>query len=87
MILVEVGLSDLMLHHLINEREYFSGYEVGEILHDGLKVMLNMVPRYFMQMISRGQDIYDMSEITCKEYEYFLPLQILDGETILSRTI
>ena len=40
-----------------------------------------------MNMLSRGQDSYDSSEFTCKGYEYYLPLQILDGETILSRTI
>lgn len=90
-ILFEVGLSEMIKSHLWSRRglnrgsknNYFSQYDVNEILDNSMRTVMNLVPKDFVGLISRDN---------IQDYSYFgysleSPLEILGGQTILSKTI
>lgn len=66
-----------------SKNNYFSQYDVNEILDNSMRTVMNLVPKDFVGLVSRDN---------IQEYSYFgysleSPLEILDGQTILSKTI
>ena len=62
---------------------YFTSYDLNEILDNGLKVIMNLVPIDFMGLVARD----NIQNYPYMGYSLVSPLEILDGETIISKTI
>jgi len=56
---------------------------LNEILDNGLKVIMNLVPIDFMGLVARD----NIQNYPYMGYNLVTPLEILDGETIISMTI
>lgn len=73
----------MIKNHIISEFENFTMYELNEILEDGLKVIINMIPKDLLGLVSRD----DMLMLSQKSYSSVSPIELLDGDTILSKCI
>jgi hypothetical protein len=90
-ILFEVGLSDMIKSHLWSRRNlaknsknsYFSQYDVNEILDNSVRTIMNLVPKDLVGLISRD----NIQDYSYNGYSLVSPLEILEGKTILSKTI
>ena len=56
---------------------------MNEILDNGLKIIMNLVPLDFMGLVARD----NIQNYPYMGYNLVTPLEILDGETIISMTI
>ena len=76
---MEIQISDL----LMSAKKYFTHYEINEILEDGLKAILNLVPKDFIGLITRNDNLSEVDHL----YMETLPLAILEGDTMFYRII
>lgn len=88
LVIFEVGLSNLMKKHLWVEKfdtdnAHFSCYDLHQILDNGLRVIMNLVPMDFLGLVARD----DIQNYPYMGYSLVSPLEILDGETIISKTV
>lgn len=65
------------------QNAYFNAYDLNEILDNGLKVIMNMVPIDFKGLVARD----NIQNYDYLGYNLVSPLEIFDGETIINRTI
>ena len=87
--MLEVGLSDLIRGHLWSrnipglENSFFTEYDINEILDNSMRTIMNLVPIDFVGLISRD----NIQNTSFLGYSLECPLEILEGQTILSKTI
>ena len=91
----EVGLSEIIKNHLLVENKqtqkgnndirnnYFSQYDVNEILDNSMRTVMNLVPRDFIGLVTRD----NIQDYRYMGYSLECPLEMLNGQTVLSKTI
>ena len=77
--LIEARLSDMMMHHY----EFFTYYEIRNVLNDQLKIIINTAPFKIFQILLRDKD-EDFGDEKHKSYQ---PYEVLNGSTLLSLLI